>query len=285
MPDLSDKRLTLPPGGDRMMMQVTAGVAALRLAPEPDAEMATQALHGEHVQLHHEDGEFGLVQMQSDGYVGWALMAALSMPALPVTHRVSALRAYVYPQPTIKSSPRFLISLGAGVVSDDIRDGRFLKCARAGWVIEDQLVPETQFETDPAAVALRYLHAPYLWGGRESLGLDCSGLVQQAYGACGVHLPRDSDMLAAWAGQAITGWDQPGVLQRGDLVFWKGHVGIMLDADTLLHANANHMAVAAEPLQGAISRIAKQYGAPTGARRINISKSKGVRPDWLTLPA
>ncbi len=113
------------------------------------------------------------------------------------------------------------------------------------------------------------------------MGIDCTGLVQQAFGACGVAVPRDSDMQGAWAGAAIGDWAVPGKLRRGDLVFWGGHVGIMLDSDTLLHANAHHMAVAAEPLAQAIERIAETYGEPIGARRIDLEMQTGRKPDWL----
>jgi len=205
----------------------------------------------------------------------------LSAPALPISHRVKALRAYVYPRPSIKSAPLFHVSFGAGLVSTEQRDGRFLKCERAGWLYEDQLRPERAYESDPAAMAELYMHTPYLWGGRESVGIDCSGLVQQAFAACGVTLPRDSDMQTAWAGEAIDDWQAPGALARNDLVFWQGHVGIMLDSETLLHANGYHMAVASEPLLGSIARIATQYGQPVGARRIDLELETDRKPDWL----
>ncbi|MEL7452786.1 MAG: peptidoglycan endopeptidase, partial [Pseudomonadota bacterium] len=96
---------------------------------------------------------------------------------------------------------------------------------------------------------------------------------------CGVALPRDSDMQFAWSGEAIEGWNEPEALQRNDLVFWKGHVGIMLNPDTILHANAHHMAVAYEPLAEAIERIAPLYGQPIGAKRVAIDPS--ARPEWL----
>jgi cell wall-associated NlpC family hydrolase len=119
------------------------------------------------------------------------------------------------------------------------------------------------FETDAASVAEQFLHAPYLWGGRESLGLDCSGLVQQALMACGRACPRDTDQQEA-AFEAIARGD----LSRGDLVFWKGHVAMMVDAARIIHANAHHMAVAVEPLDGAIARVIEAGGGePTGYRR------------------
>lgn len=282
MTDFSDSRLTLPAGGEHLPMQVTAGVTALRKTPEPDAEMVSQALHGEIVILHHEEGEFGLVQNQSDNYVGWALMAALSAPVLAPTHRIIVPRLHVYSEPSIRAAPHFVIGTGARLVSSGQRDGKYLKCERAGWVREDLLAPIDQVETDPASVAERFVTTPYLWGGRDCLGLDCSGLVQIAFDASGIACPRDSDMQFKWFGTPIENWRDTGALRRNDIVFWKGHVGIMLDSETLLHANANDMATAFEPLSGAIARIAKIYGEPTGARRINLARSVDVKPDWLT---
>ncbi|MEO1642959.1 MAG: NlpC/P60 family protein, partial [Pseudomonadota bacterium] len=262
----TDPRLTLPPGGENLSMQVTAGVTALRKTPEPDGEMVSQALHGETVILHHEEGEFGLVQNQSDRYIGWALMEALSAPVLTPTHRIKVPRLHVYAEPSIRAAPHFVIGIGARLVSTGQREGKYLKCDRAGWVREDLLTPIDHLEADPAGVAERYITTPYLWGGRDCLGLDCSGLIQVAFDGCGVACPRDSDMQFDWFGAPVEDWQAPGALQRNDLVFWKGHVGIMLDSDTLLHANANHMATAAEPLSEAITRIAKIYGEPIGAR-------------------
>lgn len=282
MTDFTDSRLTLPAGGERLPMQVTAGVTALRKTPEADAEMVSQAIHGETVILHHEQGEFGLVQNQSDSYVGWALMEALSAPVLAPTHRIIVPRLHVYAQPNIRAAPHFVIGTGARLVSTGQRDGRYIRCERAGWVREDLITPLETLETDPATVAQRFLTTPYLWGGRDCLGLDCSGLIQIAFDACGILCPRDSDMQFKWFGAPIENWQNANALQRNDLVFWKGHVGIMLDRETLLHANANDMATAAEPLAEAIKRIAKIYGEPAGARRINLLKAKGQVPAWLT---
>lgn len=282
MPAFDDKRLTLPEGGERLRLQVTAGVTALRNSPQADAEQVTQALHGETVILHHEDGEFGLVQSETDRYMGWALMEALSAPVLSVTHRVTVPRLHVYAEPSIRAAPHYVLGIGAKLVATDEREGRYIRCERAGWVLEDLLAPIDRLQTDPASVAAQFLTTPYLWGGRDCLGVDCSGLTQLAFEACGIGFPRDSDMQYDWGGSPIINWQVPGALQRNDLVFWKGHVGIMLDADTLLHANAHHMAVAQEPLRGAIERIASYYGEPIGARRIDVSAMIGVKPDWLT---
>ena len=281
MPGQSDPRLSLPTGGAGTRLQVSAGVVALRKTAEPDGVQVSQALHGEIVALHHEEGEFGLVQSEQDHYTGWALMATLSAPVIQPTHRVKVARAHLYAEPSVKAAPYFLISLGARVTLTGEQDGRFVRCARKGWIIADHLAPLSELETDPAGVAERFLGTPYLWGGRESLGIDCSGLMQQAFDACGVQMPRDSDMQAGWMGEDLPNWAEAGALQRGDLVFWKGHVGIMLDDKTLLHSNGHHMATAAEPLSQAIERIAPLYGEPTGARRVDVARLAGKKPDWI----
>lgn len=287
MPLFDDPRLTTP-DGPAQPFQVTAGVVAIRSAPEPDAEMVTQALHGEMLHVHREAGEYGQIQLLRDRYTGWALMEALSAPPVETTHRVSALRTYVFSEPDLKSAPRFLISLNSEFAVQGSENG-FSKCARAGWVFERHLMAKDQFETDPAGVAERFVGAPYLWGGCESLGLDCTGLTRAAFDACGVTLPRDSDMQFAWAGELVEDWQAPGRLRRGDLVFWKGHVGLMLDPERFIHSNAFHMATAIEPLASAIQRIASRYSAPIGVKRIDLPVAKATTPDWLssgaTLPS
>lgn len=267
MSEKLDLRRNLPTSSEDTFFQVTAGVAAVRTSPTADGEMATHALHGETVRLAKEDGGFGLIQMQSDHYVGWVDMECLSAPPLAVTHRVSALRTYVYAAPDLKSAPRFMICLNAHVVVE-LASGPFSYCARAGWVFSDHLVPLGTYDQDPAAVATRYLGTPYLWGGKESLGLDCSGLVQMAFAACGILLPRDSDMQWSEAGAHIPDWQTPNVLKRNDLIFWEGHVGIMLDDQSIIHANAHHMSVEIESLDAAIERISPLFGKPIGANRI-----------------
>ncbi|RIJ16090.1 peptidoglycan endopeptidase [Henriciella mobilis] len=284
MPDYDDSRLTPPAGESGTPMQVSAGVAAVRAEARADAEMTTQALHGETLRVFHEERDFALVQLDRDRYVGWVLSEAISAPVLKATHKVSVVRTYVYSEPDLKSAPRFLVSMGSRLPVTG-QEGKFVRVDRAGWVPVQHVSPIDVYEDDPAGVAERFLHTPYLWGGCESLGLDCTGLTRAAFLACGVILPRDSDMQFAWCGTAIDDWKMPGALKRGDLVFWKGHVGIMLDGETLLHDNAYHMAAEKEPLAGAVERIAKIYGEPIGARRIDVSAMRGVEPDWLKPPA
>ncbi len=243
-------------------MVVATPSAALRKAPAADAEQWDQLLFGEAFDVLEEAGGFCWGQAARDGYVGFVESAALAPGGELATHRVSAIRTYAFSKPDIKSKPAGLYSLNA-LVTVEAREGRFAKAAGGGWFIEAHLAPLGEFDSDPAAVAERFIGAPYQWGGRESLGLDCSGLIQQALYACGRSCPRDTDMQAADLGEPIT-QDQ---LRRGDLVFWKGHVVMMLDETRIIHANAHFMNVTIEPLADALSRIGAIYGPPTAFRR------------------
>jgi len=280
MPDYNDKRLARPEGNP-IAFQVSAGAVPVRETPAPDGRAASFALHGETLDLFREEAGFGLARCRRDHYVGWVDMAALSAPVLTPTHKVSALRTYAFSEADLKSAPHFMLSLGARVAASGRRQGVWVHCEKAGWVHERHLAPLGVFEDDPAGVARRYLEAPYLWGGRESLGLDCSGLVQQAFEACGVLLPRDTDMQAAWTEKSDTICPETDKRRRGDVVFWRGHVGILTGPDTLLHANAHHMMVAEEPLSEAIDRIAQTAGPVTLIRRIDLAAARTETPDWL----
>ncbi|CAN5835738.1 NlpC/P60 family protein [soil metagenome] len=245
---------------DPVAMTALVAAAPLRAGPDPEAEQVDEVLFGETFEVLAQAGGFCWGQALRDGYVGYVAKADLADLASTPTHRVCALRTYAFKEASIKSRALGPYSLGA-LVAVEAREGRFVKAANSGWFVEAHLSPIGVFETDYVAVAERYLGAPYLWGGRESLGLDCSGLVQQALLACGKACPRDTDQ------QALLGRPVE-ALARGDLVFWRGHVAILLDAETILHANAHHMATAIEPLAEAVARIgATSTGQPTAYRR------------------
>jgi cell wall-associated NlpC family hydrolase len=239
-----------------VLYQVTAGVACVRRTPEPDGALDTQCLFGETFTVFDERDGFGWGQTSLDGYVGYVDMACLSAPALAATDRVTALRTYVFSAPSVKSAPMFLASLNAQITAEG-REGRFVKAARAGWIFQGHLaaIDAPPAAADWVAAAERFLGAPYQWGGKESLGLDCSGLVQTALQAGGRAAPRDSDMMERDLGRPVAVRDNLAGLARGDLVFWAGHVGIMLDPDRMLHATAAFMEVVVEPLTAARARI------------------------------
>lgn len=234
--------------------------AGLRRAPDPDTEQLDQLLFGEGFAVLETQGAWAFGQARRDGYVGFVRAADLAEGAASPTHRVRALRAYAFSRPDIKSPPVGLYSLNA-LVRVEAGEGRFARAADGGWFTASQLAPIGAFEADPAGVAEQFLHAPYQWGGRESLGLDCSGLVQQALYACGLACPRDSDQQAA-LGRPVA----QEALRRSDLVFWPGHVGLMLDETRLIHANARNMAVTIDPLAEALERI----GQASALRRVLI---------------
>ena len=252
---------------DPIPHQVSAGVAPLRKVPEPDGEQLSQALHGEVIDIYEERSGFGWGQMHSDGYVGWFDMAALSAPVLAITHKVKVLRTYAFSRPTARAAPHFLLSLGAQVALKGARENGFVAVERAGWIYEPHLATLSEHAADPVAIAEHFLHAPYQWGGVESLGLDCSGLIQTAFKAAGIFLPRDSYMQRE-IGRAVVFDQSLEGLKRGDIVCWKGHVALMTDATHILHANGFHMAVAHEPLAAAVDRIGTSYGAVLTIRRL-----------------
>src|SRR5271165_1948785 len=248
-------------------MQVIEASAPLRRAPQPDAPLETEALRGESVTVYDEGEGWAWAQLDRDLYVGYLPVAALGA-SIPPTHKVAALRTHAYPGPSIKLPPALALSLGSRLTIDG-HDGDFAVTRGGLYLWARHLADLIAREPDFVAVAERFLETPYLWGGRTSEGIDCSGLVQTALAAAGVASPRDSDMQEAALGETIAIDDPRVPLARGDLVFWKGHVGIMRNSGTLLHANGWHMRVVSEPLAEARARIAANGGGQvTSARRL-----------------
>ncbi len=265
-PDLADERLEglVRAGryGETHGMICRAPFTAVRRSPDGASEQQDQLLFGERFRVLERAGDWAWGQADRDGYVGFVRQDALAGPGDPPTHRVAAPLSIGFSAPDLKSAPVAGCPMG-GLLTVKAGEKGFLDAGEAGWLFAAHLRPIGDFEDDPAGVAERFIGAPYLWGGRGGLGLDCSGLVQQALHACGRACPRDTDQqLAAFAADV-----SPAALARGDLVFWKGHVAMMLDAGRIIHANAHHMATAVEPLAEAISRIAAAgSGEPTACR-------------------
>jgi cell wall-associated NlpC family hydrolase len=240
-------------------MRVIGSVAPLRRAPATDAPLDTEALRGELVSVFEtNDDGWSWAQLAEDRYVGWIPHAALGPAAPEPTHKVSALRTFAFSNSDIKSVPLDALPLGARVsvtgAAED-RNARYALIAPNGAVVRQHLATLDEFQEDWTSVAERFLGVPYLWGGKTSLGIDCSGLVQVALGACGIRAPRDSDMQAGGVGELLATGEGIPRLQRGDLVFWSGHVGIMRDAESMVHASGYHMEVVSEPLAEAIRRF------------------------------
>jgi len=261
-PDLADGALEgLIPAeryGPTRPLALIRPSAPILAAPNPAAEQVDQLLHGERFDALEAKGAFLWGQARRDGYVGFAPADAFAPEGPPPTHRVSHIRTYAFAEPSIKAPASGPFSLNA-LLAIEAEDGDFAREAGGGWFWRAHLAAIGAFETDPAAVAERFLGAPYLWGGRGSVGLDCSGLVQQALYACGLACPRDNDQQAALGRDA-----PPDALARGDLIVWGGHIGMMLDETRLIHASGHWMAVVVEPLSTVIARD----GPPTARRRL-----------------
>lgn len=245
-----------------------APAAAIRRAPAEDAGMDDQLLFGGRFDVYEEKDGWAWGQSRTDFYVGYVRADQLSDIRVKATHRVSALRTYAFSKPDLKSRPAALLSMNCRI-ADTGEEGSFLRADSAGWIFQDHLAPlDADPEDAPADIAQRFVGTPYLWGGKESLGLDCSGLVQMAMGACGVECPRDADMQEAALGAPVAFDESLSGLQRGDLVFWPGHVGMMVDGANLVHATAHFMATVIEPLAEARDRIAAAHAPIRTIKRL-----------------
>jgi len=248
--------------------QVTARAAPLRRAPAHNAALDSELLFGERVVVYDEQDGWAWCQSRRDEYVGYTLSSALSPPGAVATHMVTALCTHVYLSPDIKTPPIGRLNMTA-LVSVAEQEQRFAKLNdHDGYVFADHLGQLSGGETDPVSIAERFMGVPYLWGGRTNTGLDCSALIQLAFHATGQSCPRDSDVQGLALGRVLSDGEQE-ALQRGDIVFWDGHVGFMQDAGMLLHANAFHMMVVTEPLRPAFRRIEETGGGKvTSIRRL-----------------
>jgi cell wall-associated NlpC family hydrolase len=242
------------------IMQIAVDVAPLRARPSETAAQETQALAGERVHVFDIAHDWLWVQLLHDGYVGYIKAGEATGRIEVMTHKVRVPLTLTFPEASIKSTPVRHLPLNAEVAVAQI-DGKFARLSDGRHAIASHLSPlESQLQ-DYVAIAEQFLGVPYLWGGKTFIGLDCSGLVQASLHAAGIHCPRDADMQEEELGSRVK------TVQRGDLIFWKGHVGIMCDATTLLHANGHHMMVVKEPLADAITRISAAGSEVTAMKR------------------
>jgi cell wall-associated NlpC family hydrolase len=264
-PDLADIRLKGRYNAkhfvEGMPAQCAVPVAGVFRSPSDDAMQLTQMLLGETLRVFERAGDWAWVQLDGDGYVGYVRRAAFSDAITKPTYKVTVPLAHLYREPNIKTQPAIAVTMNAALtVTGTSGDFHMLASRRYIYAVHTSTADASDF----VAVAEQFLHAPYLWGGKTVLGIDCSGLVQTALKACGVAAPRDSDMQERGLGADVSDETR----QRGDLIFWKGHVGIMQDSNTLLHANGHHMQVVSEPLQMALELIAAKGSAVTAVKRL-----------------
>ncbi|WP_244486915.1 C40 family peptidase [Aurantimonas sp. Leaf443] len=271
--DLADARLAGRVTAARFVegeaRRVRAPLAPLRRAPRDDAPLETQALMGEAVRVFETDGNgWCFAQLEDDAYVGYLPASALGPLGEAPTHVVRVNQTFLFPGPDIKRPPLATLPLGArlGIVGEaSDRNATYALVAGGGAVVVQHLAGTGPSEADAVETALGFLGTPYLWGGKSALGIDCSGLVQVALGRAGIAAPRDADLQERDLGTPVPAGEAP---RRGDLVFWPGHVGLMLDETRLLHANAFHMMTAIEPLAEASARMAARGVALRSVRRL-----------------
>lgn len=259
-------RVPAPRYVDGEMRQVIRATLPLLGEPRLERGLDNEVIFGERLTVYDVSNGWAWVQLARDGYVGYVQADGLGVPGPAPTHRVRATTTFLYAAADIKSQPLIALPLNAELAVSDA-DDKFLRLASGGYVVARHIAERGRYARDYVEVAERFIDTPYLWGGRTRLGLDCSGLVQVSMEAAGLTCPRDSDMQQKSVGcEVLVPTDLEG-LQRGDLVFWRGHVGVMMDGMMLLHANAHYMTVVAEPLRKAADRIAATGSAIAVVRR------------------
>ena len=271
-PDLADEALRGQVEAPRFvhgsLKRIVAPVAALYKVPDALSERQSECLFGEDVKVFEEKNGFCWVQAQQDGYVGYIEQSKIGSIGNQPTHRVNVPRTFQYRDADLRSPMISPLSMGSriSVIGEaETRGTRYAKLDNGSFVVFNHITPVSTLADDYVTIAESFIHTPYLWGGKSGLGIDCSGLVQLALMMTGRTVLRDTDMQQATIGKDIAPEDG---LQRGDLVFWKGHVAIMVDSGTLIHANGASMDVRKENLDHAIERIAKNHSTPTGYRRL-----------------
>lgn len=238
--------------------QLVHGLTNLHSQPDEKSVTISQLLYGEHFIVYEIKDGWAWGQSSRDNYVGYCRADALSPDLIPSSHHITNLSSFIFPEPDAKSPPIGQVYMMSNIsVINEIQTKGFVQLADGNWIFATHI--SNIYGTDPVSEALKFLYTPYLWGGNSCAGIDCSGLVQLAFAATGVSVPRDSDQQAQAIGTTLA---DDGIPQKGDIAFFPGHVGFMLDDMHLLHANMHHMRVSIDPLKEVIDVVSFQTDEP-----------------------
>ncbi len=283
-------RVAVPAFAPGRRCQVRWGAVAVRREPRPDAAVDTEALYGERAILYDEADGWAWVQLINDHYVGYVPTAALSTEVHAPTHRVAAILAIVYAKASALSQLVRHVPFNAAVSVTGV-EGAFAELAGGGFIGREHLVALDETAGDFVATAVRFTGVPYRFGGKSAFGVDCSGLVQNAFNAAGMNLPRDSDVqYRCLSGAQSCRWlgAEVGGLRRGDIAIWSDHIGLLGADGMLVHATATRMAVVSEPFEAVLARTTSQGSQFLGAVRLRERPEGGPAPQFiepLSLPA
>jgi len=229
-----------------------------------DAPTESYGLFGETADILENVNGFLKIRNKRDSYEGYVHSMSLERSPFISTHYVTQQATLIFEKQDIKSPMPFRLPFGGEVMLEECGDDKFVRINQHYFGIKNHFAPlGTEITDDFVSIAeTLFIGAPYLWAGRSPDGTDCSGLVQMAAFGVGIALPRDSGEQEAFLKEDIQ--DKP--RKRGDIVFWKGHVGIMVNETEIIHANAHHMKSVIEPLCDVVQRA---EGAITSVKRLS----------------
>lgn len=233
--------------------QIKCDYAYLKTAPDTSSPNVSEVFFGELVDIYEIKNDFAWVQLKRDNYVGYLPFECVSTEIIEANKKINTIRSFAFSIPKVQGEIKNILPLNSLVKATDRVENGFVYCDGLGFIYLKHLCDLDEYAANPVELAKYFLKTPYAWGGRQALGIDCSGLIQTIHEACGINLPRDARMQEKM-GELIIPSPDFSNLKAGDLLFWQGHVAMMIDNENIIHANSFHMCVEIEPLAQTIKR-------------------------------